>query len=86
MRGEGRRREGIANLLAALNVTTGEVIGECKPNRDAENFLAFLTKAVKPHAEPGRDPVGILPRQSIRRDTSSSVNFLINRIRGYINF
>ncbi|MDJ0347672.1 IS630 family transposase [Streptomyces sp. H10-C2] len=43
-------RHGTTNLFAALNVGTGEVIGECKPSRDSKNFLAFLKKAVKPHA------------------------------------
>ncbi|MFI6408529.1 IS630 family transposase [Streptomyces sp. NPDC050548] len=42
-------RHGTTNLFAALNVTTGEVLGECKPNRNGANFLAFLKKAVKPH-------------------------------------
>jgi transposase len=43
-------RHGTTNLFAALNVGTGEVIGECKPSRNGQNFLAFLKKAVKPHA------------------------------------
>lgn len=38
------------NLFAALNVTTGEVLGECKPNRNGASFLTFMKKAVKPHA------------------------------------
>jgi transposase len=42
-------RHGTTNLFAALNVATGQVIGECRPSRDGDNFLAFLTKAVKPH-------------------------------------
>ncbi|MFI9076077.1 IS630 family transposase [Streptomyces sioyaensis] len=42
-------RHGTTNLFAALNVTTGEVLGECKPNRNGANFLAFMKKAVKPH-------------------------------------
>ena len=46
-------RHGTTNLFAALNVGTGEVFGECKPTRDGEDFLAFLKRAVKPHA--GRD-------------------------------
>jgi transposase len=46
-------RHGTTNLFAALNVGTGEVFGECKPTRDGENFLAFLKKAVGPHA--GKD-------------------------------
>ncbi|MDT0343193.1 IS630 family transposase [Streptomyces litchfieldiae] len=43
-------RHGITNLFAALNVGTGEVVGECHPVRDTGNFLAFLKNAVKPHA------------------------------------
>lgn len=43
-------RHGTTNLFAALNVATGEVVGECRPIRDGENFLDFLKKAVKPHA------------------------------------
>jgi transposase len=42
-------RHGITNLFAALNVGTGEVLGECTPTRDGVHFLAFLKKAVKPH-------------------------------------
>ena len=43
-------RHGTTNLFAALNVHTGEVIGECKPTRNGKDFLTFLKKAVKPHA------------------------------------
>ncbi len=43
-------RHGTTNLFAALNVTIGEVLGECRPNRNGATFLAFLKKAVKPHA------------------------------------
>src|SRR5690242_639391 len=43
-------RHGTTNLFAALNVATGEVVGECKPNRNGATFLAFLKKAVKPHS------------------------------------
>ncbi|MFE5741095.1 IS630 family transposase [Streptomyces celluloflavus] len=46
-------RHGTTNLFAALNVTTGEVLCECRPNRNAKNFLTFLKKAVTPHA--GKD-------------------------------
>lgn len=46
-------RHGVTNLFAALNVGTGEVLGECYPVRDGANFLAFLKRAVKPHA--GKD-------------------------------
>jgi len=44
------RRRGTTNLFAALNVGTGEVLGECAPTRNGARFLAFLKKAVKPHA------------------------------------
>src|SRR3954452_9827814 len=43
-------RYGTTNLFAALNVTTGEVIGDCVPSRNGPAFLAFLKKAVAPHA------------------------------------
>jgi transposase len=43
-------RHGTTNLFAALNVGTGEVLGECRPSRNGTEFLAFLTKAVTPHA------------------------------------
>lgn len=42
-------RHGVTNLFAAINVATGEVVGECKPTRDGANFLAFLKKVVKAH-------------------------------------
>jgi transposase len=44
------KRHGVTNLFAALNVSTGQVTAECYPRRDAAAFLAFLRKAVKPHA------------------------------------
>ena len=43
-------RHGTTNLFAALNVTTGEVFGECRPTRNGQDFLYFLKKAVQPHA------------------------------------
>ena len=42
-------RYGTTNLFAALNVGTGEVLGECAPVRDGAHFLAFLKKAVTPY-------------------------------------
>ncbi|MGW4466682.1 IS630 family transposase [Micromonospora sp. NPDC004704] len=42
-------RHGTTNLFAALNIATGEVLGECRPSRDGAAFLAFLKKAVAPH-------------------------------------
>ncbi|WP_406410909.1 transposase [Streptomyces sp. NBC_01614] len=42
-------RHGTTTLFAALNVTTGEVLGECRPNRSGANFLTSLEEAVKPH-------------------------------------
>ena len=44
-------RHGTTNLFAALNVETGEVFGHCAPTHDGAEFLAFLKKAVKPHAD-----------------------------------
>lgn len=42
-------RHGTTNLFAALNVTTGEVFGECRPIRDGAAFLGFLRRAVEPY-------------------------------------
>jgi transposase len=44
------RRHGTTNLFAALDTTTGQVIGGCYPRRTGADFLAFCKKAVKPHA------------------------------------
>jgi transposase len=56
------KRHGATNLFAALNVATGEVVGECKPSRDGADFLAFLTKATKPHR---RKDIHVLDNLSI---------------------
>jgi transposase len=44
------KRHGTTNLFAALNTGTGEVFAECHPRRAGAQFLAFIKKAVKPHA------------------------------------
>ena len=44
------KRHGVTNLFAALNVATGQVVGECAPRRGGAEFLAFLRKAVRPYA------------------------------------
>jgi transposase len=56
-------RHGTTNLFAALNVGTGEVLGECTRPRDGANFLAFIKKAVKPHR--GKDVHVVLDDLSI---------------------
>ena len=38
------KRNGTTTLFAALNVKTGEVIGECLPRHRAKEFLRFLKK------------------------------------------
>jgi transposase len=42
-------RHGTTNLFAALNVSTGEIVGDCVPSRNGPAFLAFLKKAVAPY-------------------------------------
>ena len=42
-------RHGTTNLFAALNVGTGEIIGDCVPSRNGAAFLAFVKKAVAPY-------------------------------------
>jgi transposase len=44
-------RHGTTNLLAALDVGTGMVFGECCPTRTGDDFLDFIKKAVKPHGD-----------------------------------
>ncbi len=39
------KRNGTTTLFAALNVKTGEVIGECLPRHRAKEFIRFLKKA-----------------------------------------
>ncbi|GIE07755.1 IS630 family transposase [Paractinoplanes durhamensis] len=43
-------RHGTTNPFAALNVGTGEIVGDCVPSRNGSAFLAFCKKAVAPHA------------------------------------
>jgi transposase len=44
------KRHGTTNLFAALDVGTGQVFADCYPRRTGVEFLAFIKKAVKPHA------------------------------------
>jgi transposase len=44
------KRHGTTNLFAALNVGTGQVLADCYPRRTGTQFLAFIKRAVKPHA------------------------------------
>jgi transposase len=44
------KRHGTTNLFAALNTATGEVVADCYQRRAGADFLAFIKKAVKPHA------------------------------------
>ncbi|MFF4410656.1 transposase [Streptomyces sp. NPDC001404] len=48
-RTHGYIRHGTTNLSAALSAGTGEATGECRPNRNGNNFPAFLKQAAKPH-------------------------------------
>ena len=64
-------RHGTTNLFAALNVTTGEVFGQCTPTRDGADFLAFLRKAVTPHA--GKDIHVVLDNLSTHKTPEVTV-------------
>ena len=75
------KRHGTTNLFAALNVGTGEVFGECKPTRNGNDFLAFLKKAVKPHAD--RDIHVVLDNLSTH--TTPEVWAWLERIRIFIS-
>jgi transposase len=61
------KRHGTTNLFAALNTGTGEVFADCHPRRTAVEFLAFVKRAVKPHA--GREIHVVLDNLSTH-DTS----------------
>jgi transposase len=50
----GYERHGTTALFAALNVLTGEVIGECKEHHKAEDYIAFL-KTVDQGCEEGKE-------------------------------
>jgi len=41
------RKNGTSTLFAALNITTGEVIGECHPRHRHQEFLKFLKQLNK---------------------------------------
>src|SRR6266498_403227 len=74
------KRHGTTNLFAALNTATGEVLADCYPRRTGADFLAFIKKAVKPHA--GKEIHVVLDNLSTH-DTPE-VNALIHRIRAYV--
>jgi len=46
------KRNGTTTLFAALNVKTGEVIGECRPRHRAKEFIQFLRKIDRAIAAP----------------------------------
>ena len=48
------KRPGTSTLFAALNVFSGEVIGECKQRHRHQEFLAFL-KTVEKQTQPGKE-------------------------------
>jgi len=41
------KRHGTIDLFAALNIATGEVLGECRPSHNGRDFLAFLKNVRK---------------------------------------
>jgi transposase len=47
------KRNGTTTLFAALNVATGEVIGECQPRHRHQEFLRFLRQLDR--EVPGKD-------------------------------
>ncbi len=44
-------RHGTTNLFAALDVATGEVIGECFPRRRTSEFITFMDQVAGAHAD-----------------------------------
>jgi hypothetical protein len=62
----GCKRHGTTNLFAALDVGTGTIVADCYPQRTGAEFLAFLRKAVKPHA--GKE-IHVVPDNLSTHDT-----------------
>lgn len=61
------RRHGTTNLFAALNVATGQVIGECFPKKRRDEFLRFLDRVVAQY--PGQQLHLILDNLSVHKLT-----------------
>lgn len=56
------RRNGLTSLYAALEVTTGAVVGECRPRHTAADFVAFVTRVARAYR--GRELHVILDNSS----------------------
>ena len=69
-------RHGTTTLFAALNVLSGKVIGECKEQHTAADYIAFLKKVDRWFAE--------ITNKRIRRESWSGVRELENAINEYI--
>jgi hypothetical protein len=59
-------RHGTLDLFAALNVATGEVIAQCKPQHRAQDFVAFR-REIESSVEPGLDIHVVLDNLSAHR-------------------
>ena len=55
-------RHGTTNLFAALDTATGQVVGQCRPTRKTEDFLAFMDTVVARY--PGQDVYVVLDNLS----------------------
>src|SRR5215468_4252050 len=45
------RRNGLTSLYAALEVATGQVVGECRPRHTSADFLAFLKRLARTYRQ-----------------------------------
>lgn len=77
------RRSGITSLYAALEVVTGNVIGECRPSHTGADFLAFLKQL--PRRFPGKDLHVVLDNSSTH-STPAVREWLGNHPRVHLHF
>src|SRR5262249_56874742 len=45
------RRNGLTSLYAALEVASGQVVGECRPRHTGADFLAFLQRLARTYRQ-----------------------------------
>ena len=77
-------RHGTTDLFAALDVTTGEVLGKCYPRHRAKEFKKFLVEIDA--AVPSEFDVHVVLDNLATHKTSAIKNWLSKRQRFYLHF
>jgi transposase len=78
------RRYGITSLFAALNVATGQVLGQVRRRHRSSEFLSFL-KTIDDNVPPELDVHLVLDNQSTHK-TPAVQRFLIRHPRFHVHF